>query len=115
MEKVTYIDPIKSISGKLSKKHSTVLNVRKAPTNNPEMIANPCYTNYRDPMKKSAPTAGQSAWRETWTQITAAARARMINPQQMNADRLAFAQQDEYKTLWAFIWNLEKQAILSGE
>ena len=40
MAKVTYIDPIKEISGKLTKSHSTVLNVRRAKTSNQDMIDN---------------------------------------------------------------------------
>ena len=111
MAKVTYIDPIKSISGKLSKKHSTTLNVRKAATNNPEMIANPCYTSWRDPNIKIKSTAGQKAWREQFKSITAATRQRLINAQHMTQDRLEFAQQSEYKTLWAFVWNKCKDSM----
>lgn len=44
MAKVTFIDPIKSISGKLSKKHHVVHCIRQAATNNPEMIKNPQFT-----------------------------------------------------------------------
>jgi hypothetical protein len=115
MAKVTYIDPIKSISGKLAKKHKTAFCVRTAPTNNPDMITNPCYTNYRDPKFKKAPTAAMSAWRETWKEITAATRARLINPSQMTQDRLDYINQTKYKTLWAFVWNLEKERIMNGE
>ena len=57
MAKVTFIDPIKSVSGKLTKKHCVVYNVRQAATNNPDMLTNPNYTAYRDPNKKIRLTA----------------------------------------------------------
>ncbi len=105
MAKITYIDPIKSVSGKLTKKHCVVYNVRQAPTNNPDMIANPNYTAYRDPSKKIQLTAGQMAWQKQFGQIAAAAHVRMIDPNYMTADRAAFATQTKYKTLWAYVFN----------
>ena len=108
MAKVTFIDPIKSVSGKLTKKHCVVYNVRQAPTNNADMIANPNYTAYRDPSKKIQLTAGQIAWQKQFGQIITAARERMIDPTHMTADRAAFAQQTKYKTLWAYVFNQVK-------
>ena len=111
MAKVTYIDPIKSVSGKLTKTHSTVLNVRKAATNNEDMIANPCYTSWRDPSKKVQLSAGQVAWNETFKTICANTRSRMKDPSKINADQIAFAAQSKYKTLYSYVWNQVKDEM----
>ena len=110
MAKVIYIDPIKSVSGKLTKKHCVVYNVRQAATNNPDMLANPNYTAYRDPNKKIRLTAGQRAWQQQFGEIIKATRIRMENPQYMTTDRAEYAQQTKYKTLWAFVFNTLKNA-----
>lgn len=108
MAKITYIDPVKSVSGKLTKKHHVVYNVRKAPTNNPDMIANPNYTAWRDPNKRMKFSAGQQAWQAEFAQIIKDTRARMANAQLMPTDRAEFAMQTKYKTLWAFVFNKVK-------
>ena len=108
MAKITFIDPIKSVSGKLAKKHCVVYNVRTAATNNKDMINNPNYTSYRDPSKKMNLTAGQRAWQSQFGQKCSATRIRLENPEYMTADRAAFAKQTEYKTLYSFVWNLVK-------
>ena len=108
MAKITYIDPIKSVSGKLTKKHCVVYNVRQAVTNNEDMIRNPNYTAYRDPNKKIRLTAGQRAWQQQFGEIIKATRIRMENPQYMTTDRAAFAQQTKYKTLYSYVFNLVK-------
>ena len=105
MAKITYIDPIKSVSGKLTKKHCVVYNVRQAATNNPDMLTNPNYTAYRDPNKKIRLTAGQRAWQQQFGEIIKATRIRMEDPQHMTTDRAEYAQQTKYKTLWAFVFN----------
>ena len=111
MAKVTFIDPIKSVSGKFSKKHHVVHCIRKAPTNNPEMIANPQFTQWQDPNRIYKPTAGQAAWNERFGLISQNTRARMADLSQINADRLAFMEQNEYKSLYSFIWNQEKAKL----
>mgnify|MGYP003305654210 CR=1 FL=1 len=108
MAKVTYIDPIKSVSGKLTKSHSTVLNVRQAPTSNQDMIDNPCYTSWRDPNKKVRRTAGQKAWSQSFANISATTRDRMQDPQYVAADKAGFATQSKYKTLYQYVWNQVK-------
>ena len=112
MAKVTYIDPIKSVSGKLTKSHSTVLNVRRAATSNQDMIDNPCYTSWRDPSKKVQLTAGQVAWNETFKTICANTRSRMKDPSKINADQIAFAAQSKYKTLYSYVWNQVKNELV---
>ena len=108
MAKVTFIDPIKSVSGKLTKKHCVVYNVRQAVTNNEDMIRNPNYTAYRDPSKKIKLTANQRQWNQRFGQLCAATRVRMEDPTYINTDRAEFAKQTKYKTLWAFTFNKVK-------
>ena len=111
MAKVTYIDPIKSVSGKLTKAHSTVLNVRRAATSNQDMIDNPCYTSWRDPSKKVQLTSGQQTWTQTFKQICSNVRARMKDPSKITADQIAFAAQSKYKTMYQYLWHQERDAM----
>ena len=111
MAKVTFIDPIKSVSDKLSKKHHVVHCIRQAATNNPEMIKNPQFTQWKDPNREIKQTAAQMAWTQKFGQISNATRARLIDASHMNADRAAFANQSEYKTLYSFVWNLVREEM----
>ena len=111
MAKITYIDPIKSVSGKLTKKHCVVYNVRQAPTSNPDMLANPNYTAYRDPNKKVRRSAGQKAWNAKFAQIAANTRDRMQDPQYISVDKAAFATQTKYKTLYKYVFNQVKNSM----
>ena len=111
MAKVTYIDPIKSISGKLAKSHGTILNVRKARTSNQDMIDHPCYTSYRDPSKKVRLTAGQMTWNQQFKEICAATLQRMMDPNYIHQDQLGFRNQTKYKTLYQYCWNLMRQQL----
>ena len=108
MAKVTFIDPIKSVSGKLTKKHCVVYNVRQAVTNNEDMIRNPNYTAYRDPSKKIKLTANQKNWQERFGQLCAATQLRLQSPDHINQDRAAFAKQTKYKTLYSYVFNIVK-------
>jgi len=111
MAKVTFQEPIKTVSGKLSKKHFVVHCVRTAPTNNPEMIANPQFTQWRDPNKKVVLSNTQKQWNTLFGQICAATQARLINPEIMDTDRAGFANQTKYKTLYSYVWNQVKQEM----
>ena len=111
MAKVTYIDPIKSISGKLAKSHGTILNVRKARTSNQDMIDNPCYTSYRDPSKKVRLTAGQMTWNQQFKEICAVTRDRMMDPNYISMDHVGFRSQTKYTTLYQYCWNLMRQQL----
>ena len=108
MPKVTFIDPIKSVSGKLTKKHCVVYNVRQAVTNNEDMIRNPNYTAYRDPSKKIKLTANQKNWQERFGQLCAATQLRLQSPDHIYPDRAEFAKQTKYKTLYSYVFNLVK-------
>jgi hypothetical protein len=108
MAKITYIDPIKSVSGKLTKSHCVVYNKRVAATNNQDMIDNPNYTTWRDPSKKIVLSANQRAWNERFAEICSTVRVRLQDPQHMAADRAGYATQSKYKTLYSYVWNLVK-------
>ena len=111
MAKITFQEPIKTVSGKLSKKHYVVHCVRTAPTNNPEMIANPQFTQWRDPNKKVVLSNTQREWTTLFGQICQATHERMINPEYMDVDRAGFAKQNKYKSLYSYVWNQVKMEM----
>ncbi len=105
MAKITFIDPIKSVSGKLCKQHHVIHCIRVAPTNNQSMIDNPQYTSWRDPNKRVAQTAAQKAWQSMFGSISSATRARMLNPEMIDTDLAGYAAQTKYKSLYSYVWN----------
>ena len=105
MAHVTLAAPITGLSGKLSKSHAVVFNMRQAPTSNERMINMPCYTNYRDPRKKVKLTDNQKTWNTQFAEIARMTRERLEDPAFMATDMTAFAKQTKYKTLWAFVFN----------
>ncbi len=115
MAHVTLAAPITGLSGKLSKSHAVVFNMRQAPTSNERMISMPCYTNYRDPMKKVKLTDNQKSWNTLFAQIAAATRERLEDPAFMASDQAAYAQQSKFKTIHAFVFNICKDEILNGK
>ena len=115
MAHVTLAAPITGLSGKLSKSHAVVFNMRQAPTSNERMIDMPCYTNYRDPRKKVALTNNQKAWNTQFAQIAAATRERLQDPSFMASDQAAFIKQSKFKTIRAFVFNICKDEVLNGK
>ena len=114
MAKVTFIDPIDTLSGKITRRHRTTYYVRSARTSNQDMIDNPCYTSARDPRKKIRLTAGQRAWNQAFKDICAATRDRMMDPNYLPTDQVAFIRQTKYKTFYQYVWNLMR-AELEGK
>jgi len=104
MAKVTYKDPIKTISGKISKKDGTIYMVRTAPTSNPEMIANPCYSSIYG-KRSTLPSASEIAQRTRFGTICKQTQTRLKDPSKMQADLAAFKQQTDYKTLRQYVWH----------
>ena len=111
MVKVTFIDPIDTLSGKIARRHRTTYYVRSAATSNEDMLENPCYTSARNPRKKIRLTAGQRAWNQTFAEITNATRERMMDPNHIALDQLAFRKQTKYKTWYQYVWNLMRQEL----
>ena len=92
-----------------------IKNVRKARTSNQDRIDNPCYTSYRDPGKKVRLTAGQRNWNETFKNICAATRDRMMDPNFLPTDQVGFIRQTKYKTFYQYVWNVVRQEIENGK
>ena len=116
MRPVKLIAPFDSIQGKIGNPLNTIsktgLIVCKrsaaSQTNNGKpYLYFVCRSKWTD-MKN---TAAQLAWQQKFTQICEATRARLIDASHMNADRAAFVQQTEYKTLYSFVWNLVRQEM----
>ena len=108
MAHVTLAAPITGLSGKLSKSHACVFNMRQAPTSNERMIDMPCYTNWRDPNKKVKLTENQKNWNTQFGQIAQMTRERLEDPAFMASDMTAFAKQSKFKTLNAKIHGLTR-------
>ncbi len=104
MAKVTYIDPVNTVSGKLARRHRTTYMVRQAATSNPAMLANPCYTTCIT-KRKTALTASEVTYRTRFGQICTAARQRMQDASKMPTDIAAFKAQHQYTTLYQFVWH----------
>ena len=112
MAHVTLAAPITGLSGKLSKSHACVFNMRQAPTNNERMISMPCYTNWRE--NKHTKRAS-TTWNTQFAQIAADTRARLKNPTYVDDDVVAFKAQSKFKTLHAFVFNIVKEGVLNGK
>lgn len=104
MAKVTYIDPVNTVSGKLARRHRTTYMVRQAATSNPAMLANPCYTTCIT-KRKTAITQSEVAYRTRFGAICTATRQRMQDASKIAADIAAFKAQRQYTTLYQFVWH----------
>ena len=115
MAHVTLAAPITGLSGKLSKSHACVFNMRQAPTSNERMIDMPCYTNWRDPNKKVKLTDNQKNWNTQFGQIAQMTRERLEDPAFMASDQAAFIKQSKFKTIHAFVFNICKEEFKNGK
>lgn len=104
MAKVVYIAPVKEVSGKLSKKDRVIYQVRKAPTSNQEMIANPCYTSAYS-KRSTLFSATEVAYQTRFGKVAKATTARLADPSKKAQDQAAFKAQSEYKTLRQYVWH----------
>ena len=104
MAKVIYIDPVKSVSGKLSKASTVTFMRRQAATSNVAMLANPNYTHIMG-KRKSTPSQSEVAYRTRFGVICAATHLRLNDPNKKNADMAAFKSQTQYLTLRQYVWH----------
>ncbi len=104
MAHITYIDPVKSVSGKLSKKSTVTFMVRQAATSNAAMLQNPNYTHIRG-KRTTALSQSEITYRARFGQICQATTARLQDASKMPADIAAFKAQTEYKTLRQYVWH----------
>ena len=111
MAHVTLAAPITGLSGKLSKSHACVFNMRQAPTSNERMIKNPCYTNWRPKGKKRDVTE----WNTQFAEIARMTRERLEDPAFMATDMTAFAKQSKFKTINAFVFHICKEELANGK
>ena len=96
MGKVTYEYPVKDICGKIGK-NATVGFAHRGDTK---------YTVRYG--KRSTPVgSAEQAHRNKFSAAVKATRQRMLDSQQNAADKVAFAQQTKYKTLYQYVFNSE--------
>ena len=99
---VTYEDPIHHLSGKISKKYRTCYNYRKQSDRKYTSV----YGERTTPVSEK-----ERAWRDTFAQICAATRERMMDPIYIAQDQVAFRNQTKYKTFYQYLWNLMRDEI----
>ena len=100
MGKVTYEYPVKDICGKIGK-NATVGFAHRGDTK---------YTVRYG--QRSTPASGaELAHRNKFSAAVKATRQRMLDSQQNAADKIAFAQQTKYKTLYQYVFNSEMEKL----
>ena len=100
MGKVTYEYPVKDICGKIGK-NATVGFAHRGDTK---------YTVRYG--KRSTPAgSAELAHRNKFSAAVKATRQRMLDSQQNAADKVAFAQQTKYKTLYQYVFNSEMEKL----
>ncbi len=104
MAKITYIAPVKTVSGKLSKADKVIYMVRRAATSNQEMIENPCYSSTCG--KRSTPFSdSEKAAQTRFGKICVATNERLNDAQKQAADIAAFKSQSVYTTIRQYVWH----------
>ena len=100
MGKVTYEYPVKDICGKIGK-NATMGFAHRGDTK---------YTVRYG--KRSTPVgSAEQAHRNKFSAAVKATRQRMLDSQQNAADKVAFAQQTKYKTLYQYVFNSEMEKL----
>ena len=100
MGKVTYEYPVKDICGKIGK-NATVGFAHRGDTK---------YT-VRYGQRSTPAGAAELAHRQKFSAAVKATRERMLDSQQNAADKIAFAQQTKYKTLYQYVFNSEMEKL----
>ncbi len=104
MAKITYIPPVKSVSGKLAKNDKVIYMVRRAATSNAEMLENPCYSSTYG--KRSTPYSdAEKAAQTRFGKICVATSARLNDATKQAADIAAYKAQSVYTTLRQYVWH----------
>lgn len=110
MAKVKFIDPIKSVSGKLSKKSQVTFMLRKAATSNTAMLENPNFTHIIG--KRSTPvSAAEETARKRFGEICKSTLVRLKDPDKKGADMAGFKAQTKYTTLRQYVWHQVEEEI----
>jgi hypothetical protein len=104
MAKITFIDPVKSVSGKLSKASTVTFMRRQAETSNIAMLENPNYTHIMG-KRKSELSPSEVEYRTRFGNICVATQKRLKDATKKNDDIAAFNAQSQYSTLRQFVWH----------
>ena len=104
MAKITFIDPVKSVSGKLSKASTVTFMRRQAATSNVAILANPNYTHIMG-KRTTAVSQSEIASRTRFGAICTATRKRLQDASKIAADIAAFKSQTQYRTLRQYVWH----------
>ena len=101
MARITYIEPVQSVSGKLFKSSNIIFMRRKAATSNDAV---PNFTHSVG-KRSTQPSESELQHRTKFGSIAKAVSTRLQNPTQMAKDQVAFKAQSTYKTLRQFVWH----------
>ena len=104
MAKITYIAPVKTVSGKLGKKDKVIYMVRRAATSNSKMIENPCYSSTCG-VRSTPYSDAEKAAQVRFGKICSATLARLNDASKQAADIAAFKAQSLYTTLRQYVWH----------
>ncbi len=104
MAQITYLSPVKNVSGKLYKADKIIYQVRRAPTSNLAMIENPNYTSVVG--KRSTPYSdAEKAAQQRFGKICRKTNERLNDASKQAADIAAFKAQSLYTTLRQYVWH----------
>lgn len=116
--RIKYVAPVDSMSGMFGNRKNEVSQkgiiacVRRAKSATNDGYP---YGYFAVRTKDGARTQNMINWNETFAEIVAATRDRMIDPAYIAADQAAFVKQTKYKTLYQFVFNICKEEILNGK
>lgn len=103
--------PVDSMSGMVGKRDETVSN--KAFIINLKKVggwktkgAPFMYFSLRQNDRMTKPSAIETANREKFKQVAQATRERLVNPEYIQRDQLAFNQQDKYTSLYGYVFSV---------
>ena len=101
MARITYIEPVQSVSGKLFQKSNIIFMRRKAATSNDAV---PNFTHSVG-KRSTQPSESELQHRSKFGQICKAVAKRLVNPTEMAKDQAAYKAQSAYKTLRQYVWH----------
>ena len=101
MARITYIEPVATVSGKLFAKSNIIFMRRKAATSNTDV---PNFTHSVG-KRSTQPSESELAHRTKFGQICKGVSQRLTNPTQMAKDQAGFKGQSTYKTLRQYVWH----------
>ncbi len=103
MGKVTFLDPVDYVSGKVSKKNSRTIYKRLRSTDYR-------FTSVREESEEKQSSAAQIDHRTKFSAVVRATRQRMQDPTQIAQDMAAFSAQKHYPTLYGYVFGQEWKA-----